>query len=274
MSNHLDGIQLLTRLGLTSRQAKVYLTLLRYGTSTVKEISKNSNVPREDLYRILQTLQNTGLIEKRITFPVTFAASPLRDALSFLHQRRINEATELQAEAKRFLEVSMANLTSNNHKEEPQFVLVPEKEAIIARRKKSIINAKHSIDVVNSASRHAHAMRLYADEINQTLARGAKARVIIHKSEGPNSVDKSSEKPKDSHNLTVRYALASPSAFISIYDKKEVFMVIDESADLGKSPALWSTNPSLLALAQSYFDMLWQSSVKKNNRNIEPVAKF
>ena len=44
--------------------------------------------------------------------------------------------------------------------------------------------------------------------------------------------------------------------------EKRGFMVIDESAEMGKSPALWSTNSSLLALAQSYFEMLWFTSVE------------
>ena len=40
---------------------------------------------------------------------------------------------------------------------------------------------------------------------------------------------------------------------MAMYDKKEVFIYIEPTADLEESPALWSNNPSLLALAKDCF---------------------
>jgi hypothetical protein len=34
---------------------------------------------------------------------------------------------------------------------------------------------------------------------------------------------------------------------------------------LGESSSLWSNNASLLALAQGYFDILWETANKENN---------
>jgi len=47
----------LTRLGLTSSQAKAYLALFRSGLSNAKKISKNSGVARPDVYRVMEKLE-------------------------------------------------------------------------------------------------------------------------------------------------------------------------------------------------------------------------
>ena len=41
-------------------------------------------------------------------------------------------------------------------------------------------------------------------------------------------------------------------------------MLVDTSATkgLGESPALWSNNPSLLALAQGCFEALWKTAME------------
>jgi sugar-specific transcriptional regulator TrmB len=58
-----EEVQTLTCLGLTLCQARVYLALARSGMSTAKTISKVSKVTREDIYRIMPTLQKLGLVE-------------------------------------------------------------------------------------------------------------------------------------------------------------------------------------------------------------------
>lgn len=93
-----EEIQVLTRLGLTITQAKVFLALCRIGTSTPKIISEESKVARQDIYRIFTELQELGFVVKGITSPVMFEAIPLQDALSFLLERRIKETRELDNE--------------------------------------------------------------------------------------------------------------------------------------------------------------------------------
>ncbi|MGD6850653.1 MAG: TrmB family transcriptional regulator [Candidatus Bathyarchaeia archaeon] len=257
-----DGIQLLTGLGLTTRQAKVYLSLTQCGAPSVKEISKASNIPREDLYRILQVLQNLGLVEKRITSPVSYEAIPLSEALSFLYERKINQTMELQYEAKKFFEKYMQNFQPKRTSEDAQFVLIPEKEAVIARRKKSIDSANNTIDIINSWRRFAFSLQVYAKEADNAMDRGVKIRVITQKPKEPNLLSKATEGLRKKPILEIRYAQTPPSALIDIFDDKEVFFLVNEEADLGKSPALWSNNRGLMTVARSYFDMLWFSLVE------------
>lgn len=229
----------------------------------MKVTSKVSDVPREDLYRILQTLVDLGLVQKRITFPITFEAIPPRDALSFLHERRMNHTAELQKETKKFFEKSMANLFSRIHEEESHFVLIPKKEAVMLRRKKSINNAEHTIDIINSWKRFLISTQVYAKNADNAMNRGVKIRVIVQKPEMTDAVQKALTDLKKKPGLSIRYAPAPLSALVSIVDRKEGFILVNEEADVGKSPALWIKHPGTVTIAQSYFDMLWLASAEE-----------
>jgi sugar-specific transcriptional regulator TrmB len=52
----------LTKLGLTEGEAKVYLALLKLGSSTVGPIVKKSKVAYSNIYEVLERLISKGLV--------------------------------------------------------------------------------------------------------------------------------------------------------------------------------------------------------------------
>ena len=89
-------VETLTSLGLTVLQAKVYLALVKSGDLTIKEISKNADVARQDLYRITSELQKLGLVERLITIPTKFRAMELTHGISILLQLRREKEAEME----------------------------------------------------------------------------------------------------------------------------------------------------------------------------------
>ncbi len=82
-------IQLLTAVGLSEIEAKVYMDLLEYGTQTISSISRTSKLHRPSIYRALPTLQEKGLINQRkVGKLIHYAAEPpekLRTLLDAIH---------------------------------------------------------------------------------------------------------------------------------------------------------------------------------------------
>ena len=60
----------------------------------------------------------------------------------------------------------------------------------------------------------------------------------------------------------VRFVPFPPNTVIGIYDKKEIFIVLNPKEDLAKSPALLSRNSSILAAMQDYFEILWITAME------------
>jgi len=85
----MKSAKLLTSLGLSDNEAEVYLTLLEEGRLTVSGIARESSLHRPAIYQILPTLEEKGLINKRIVGKLLYyGAEPperLRSLLSVIN---------------------------------------------------------------------------------------------------------------------------------------------------------------------------------------------
>ncbi len=100
-----EEIQILVGLGLTTLQARAYLALSSLGYAQTKALSKISHIARQDLYRIMSSLQKQGLVEKTIRSPATFKATPMKEGIAMLLQRKTEEYNNLQIETERMVNI-------------------------------------------------------------------------------------------------------------------------------------------------------------------------
>jgi sugar-specific transcriptional regulator TrmB len=85
----------LVRLGLTSYEAKAYLTLIRRDSFTAAQVSRNSGLPRQRIYDVLGSLVQKGLAVARPGAVVKYAATPPELAINaLLEQHRLALAEE------------------------------------------------------------------------------------------------------------------------------------------------------------------------------------
>jgi sugar-specific transcriptional regulator TrmB len=83
-----ESIGALVGLGLTLVQSKVFLALVNSDCPTIHEISMLSNVPRQDIYRIVSELQELSLVGKIVAKPIRFQALPIEEACAILLKRK------------------------------------------------------------------------------------------------------------------------------------------------------------------------------------------
>jgi HTH-type transcriptional regulator, sugar sensing transcriptional regulator len=171
-------IETLTRLGLTLDHARTYLALLQIGQATAKELAEQSKIDRSDMYRIIPTLQQEGLVEKLITRPASFKAASAEQALPFLLKRKNTEQNELNNETN-VLICDLANCQEESKEigKETNFIIVPGKEMIVQKMKDSLLKAKISLCVVTSQKRFSSAIIEFYDGYCQALRRGVKIKI-------------------------------------------------------------------------------------------------
>ena len=83
-----ENTDLLLGLGLTLNQAKVYLAVIKLEKTTVGQVASFSKVRREDVYRILPSLEKMGLVERLLGKPTEIRATRISDAFKPLGCRR------------------------------------------------------------------------------------------------------------------------------------------------------------------------------------------
>jgi sugar-specific transcriptional regulator TrmB len=258
-----EAIETLTQLGLTFNQARVYLALVKYGAATAKEIAKNTHITRQDIYRVMPTLQKAGLVELTLITPTKFEAIPIEQGIAMLLKRKAIEHRKLEESAQEVVHKLENYKASPAADSDSQFIIIPEKEAHLKKVKKLTGSVKKTLDIVTSHSRYSQAVEEFFPERLKALNSGAQIRVISDKPQLSDEAKRITEIEKKM-GICTKYISSAPPALLLIFDKKEVLIINSATAKLADATSLWSNNPSLVAIAQHYFESLWASNEQAN----------
>ena len=257
-------LQVLIDLGLTLKQARVYRALARSGSLRVSTISKISKVARPDVYVILPKLQELGLVEEIIETPFKYKATPMNESLTLLLDRRREQYEKLRAETRLLLDtLKIESKKTTNQLKGSEFVLIPKGRHVIERIGTAIAQAQISMRFLLSWKRFSRGMvSTFAENMETAWAKNVDQRLIIEnplKSEtAAELIQLCEEKP----SCQIKFIRNCPNIVLGIYDRKEVFLIVNPKTDLPDSPALWSNNTSFVTLAENYFDNLWLTATK------------
>jgi sugar-specific transcriptional regulator TrmB len=255
-------VQTLTDLGLTLVQARVYLALARYGVSKIALLAKASDVARPDVYRTLNKLYELGLVEKLVEVPAQFKALPIEEGIKVLLTKKHAEYERLKNETNNLL-TSFKKRSILTDSDVNQFVLVPQREAIINRIRQAIDNSKDTVDVVISWKRFVHGLGdIFLESAQKASDRNIKYRYIVEKAPSEEVGEVGNRLLTTYPSFKARFLEIKPKTAFGLYDNRELFVIVDPDMDISASPALWTNNPSLIAIAQDYFEMLWQTATE------------
>jgi len=98
-----DFVSQLTRLGLTSYEAKAYLTLIRRDSFTAAQVARQSGLPRQRIYDVLGSLVQKGLAVARPGNVVKYAATAPELAVDQLLATHREDLTRMEADAHQML---------------------------------------------------------------------------------------------------------------------------------------------------------------------------
>ena len=252
------------QLGLTSRQIRVYLTLVQLGLSTVSAISDDSKIKREDLYRVIEGLFEAGLVKKEINKPMLFSAVPFRTGISMLLEQKNKESLELFKKANDL--ISHLNPVNSVHQSEKEkargreFVLIP-KKSFLHTRGHEIRNLRESMDGVCSWKTFLRVSLFYLEDARTALDRGVRTRTVVEKPDKRNSTPKSVQNLLMTYpRIQVKFTDSHPPVEFVIDDNRKTIVFTSPGADFPESDILVSTNISILRLTKGYFDTMWNDS--------------
>jgi sugar-specific transcriptional regulator TrmB len=254
-----ESIKVLTGLGLTIDQARVYLALVYLGSATAKQLSEESKIAKPDIYRIIPTLQKQGMVETLMSRPASFKAIPSNQSLHTLLERKATEQNELR----RKTEALLSSLEKNHVRIETNqpsidFAIIPGKEVIIQKLKESLLKAQISLCVVTSKNRFSASIREFADAYRKALRKGVKIRIAAEQIAQTKTLEIVQILSRDPH-FEVKYFKDPPPAIVTIFDAKEAYLTLSETAQLDSTSAIRSNNLGFTALAQAYFENKWNN---------------
>ena len=251
--------QKITQFGLTQNQAKIYLAVLKLGTTQIEPIAKISSVRREDIYRILPRLYELGIIERVVGTPTRVKAIPIEKAVRILARSRqealSRESSELMYQVEDFLEYfNPAKDASPEENDGEQFSIIEGKFAVEGKIAGILERAKKEIVVLSGTGTFTLLSEL-PGILESVPDRGLSIRIVTEQSELLTlSVILKGLKSRD-----LDFRLGGPGGTGSnflIADRREAMIITSEDGSASCS-SLWTSNPSLISLLSGNFESAW-----------------
>jgi len=257
-----ETLQILMRLGLNRSQAKVYYIMTRSEATKANILWKTAEVGRQDVYRILQELQNLGLIEKIVSAPTEYRAIPIAEGVSMLFQRKKTEVAELQEEATKLAEVRWNSVQTMSPGKQ-LCVMIPEKEINLLRIDQTFDRTQRSICVSSTFKRLSASLPTY--KYGEAVKKGVLVRVVVN-TEDKDCFGKLEQPFSSNQNFELRWIPNSPVTAYAIFDEREIYIPTNAESGLLDASMLWTNYPSIVNLALNYFEVQWNTAKEDPNR--------
>ena len=268
----------LSDFGITFNQARIYITAAQLGIASVRQISKKSNIPREEVYRLLPKLQELGLIEKTVERPIRVKATPVEAALSILIKREHDTISEriskLKAKKEEFLIDLQTLKLTREPKDTTMVTLISQKDAIIQKILSMLDAAERTIDIVISRDQLIHFFASYSSLIKKALNRGLDFRVVLEKVDYDDSIISFMKKCKSPRvSFSVRFVNQKINHYFIVDHREALVATSRELTALGNTPCLWTNHNNLIDLIVKDFEIMWLTSQDIETMKSEDVNK-
>jgi sugar-specific transcriptional regulator TrmB len=253
-----EYIRTLENLGLSLLQSKIYLYLANLGTVDVKTIAKTSNIARQDIYRIIQSLEKLGLVERAIAKPTLYKPLPVKEALTLL----LKKEKQKYVETKKDVERMAKNLNTDTQipfPPEMQFILTTERTRLLKVLKKIADSAKSSLDGVAPLKMNCASFIENYPYFKNAANRGVRVRFILRQT---NQELLRKYKKIESKNALIEFRYMPESVHLfgfNVFDDKEAILAMSEDEPM---PSLWTNNLNVVHLVKSHFESIWAEAQK------------
>jgi len=255
VETNLEGVGVLVGLGLSVRQARVYLVLLKAGRSRAYPVAYAAGVPRQEAYSLLIELQQLGLVKQYLTAPKTYSAAPFPEAAKILFERRTSELTLMSKKAEK-LTAQLSQTPPAPLSIPPCFGMVCEAEGG-RQHQRALTEIQNSIEGVFSWIRFKQFCTRFETELQTALKRDVALRFITQKPAGHNLPKWITTPELPKYRFELRTLHNPPDATIILFDTNLAAIAFDKNTSITKGTDLWSTHPGIIAVCQAYFYRTW-----------------
>jgi sugar-specific transcriptional regulator TrmB len=254
-------ISQLQTLGLTSNEAKAYVTVLRLGTCRVIEIAREAHLQRPETYHIMRRLLSLGLVEGTLDRPVRYRTSSVQTGITALSHIVLSRYKRIADGIEGLIAQLEAMRKKAEDAGEGQVRMIVGADNIRRDFREALSSAQFEVWTMN---RKASVLR--KGDVKYTLEtipkKHLKARSILE-------VDESTINSARRLSTAIQVRHYSP-VVIHVYgvDNKYVAVGLETpiAGDETKASELVTTYPHYVKLLRELFDATWKQAIPLNAR--------
>lgn len=252
-------LQTLLDIGLTHRQASVYLYLATAGVCSVNAISKGTRIARQHLYEIIEDLHKMGLLQKLLENPLKLKATSPEIGLNMLMEKKSSEHQKTMENANALIEtIKVARQKSDFKPKNPDFALISGIKPIVAEIGALHDRAKNTVDCLINWRGILVAYENAGEQYMKLLDNGVKFRMIMDVPPEKKQFEDALKPLIHCPDCEIKYVPSVP-AFLIIRDNKEILMSSSPTNPL-ETPYLQIHNSALVSLIREYYELMWKTN--------------
>ena len=236
---------LLRKFGLTKNEVKIYVALLTLKEARASEVAKETSIPRNKIYEIVEGLSKKGFVEILPEKVLRYRALPFESAFDYYIQRYQRRIKSLQESKEKINEYLKKVIVSKKDEEQGYFAVIRSKSIIYKKIEEMLSKAnKNCTMMINSSDirRLTYSVRDASKKI--------KIRVL-----SPINTDNKNLAKKWLFFAELRHYEAENNVKIVIIDDSEI-IVFQTNTPM----ALYSNDPQFVAMLISFVSSIWENS--------------
>jgi HTH-type transcriptional regulator, sugar sensing transcriptional regulator len=261
-------IEKLEAFGLSAKEAHLYVLLLKYGPRTTGELAKLLHSYRVDIYRVLETLAEKGMVEESVEKPTKYAAVAVDTALAGAMMRHAYELRWMEENRDEVLELAQEYLSSEALADDlytfkvikgrSNTLAIMEQLVNAAEARIAFISSLVGVSTLSSSGILEHCI--------DAVERGVRVRYVTEIL--PRNI--SSAREALAGGIDVRHYDNYAGIRFLVADAREsmttiTFDALRHGKDAGDT-AFWTNSPEYAQYLEASFELLWDATTDATQR--------
>ncbi|MEM2911841.1 MAG: helix-turn-helix domain-containing protein [Candidatus Bathyarchaeia archaeon] len=271
--------EILRELGLSRREAEIYLFLWKKGPQKAYTIAAYLNIDRAQTYRALNSLKEKGIVEITIEAPTRYAATPIEPLIESLIKTKKTEVARLENEKQEIINYFKSIHKKPIGQEYPiaKLKVIVGKDGIFTKILQMAKEAKKEFLELTTSSGLIHEDMAEIPDMIIKLAqekRNIRFKILANISkENLNIIKRILKKiPARNSNIELRHIDLNSQFYprFVMTDEEETILYVtsksESSTPLQEDTGLWITSKMFAAPLKASFMEIWRNAVNAEDR--------
>jgi len=267
--------EILRELGLSKKQADIYLFLSRRGPQKAHSVATRLNIDRAQIYRSLKNLQEKGILELTIEAPTRYIAVPIEPLIESLIEGKKSEVASIESTKTDLINYFKSISSIEQEYPMAKFQVVTGKSGIYAKISQMVNQSKKEVlSLTTSLGLIQEDIAGVQDTIIETARkkREAQFKILANISKENLNIIRSIVKTLPIRNAELRHIDLGSKLYprFVIKDEEETILYMisnDElSASLQEDTGLWITSKMFVSTLKASFMEIWDNAINVNDR--------